>query len=249
MGAIGSFGQGMGDQDIAAAWANGTVWFKVPHSVKININGKRSSNVSAKDIVLNLLSVFGANKLLGYSVEIYGEDIAKLTLDERITISSMGTEMGVIIILFEPSAEIMKFCEEKTGRKLELIKADTDAKYLEVHNLDFGTFVPMVAKPGHPEDDISIKDVKGQKIDSAFIGSCTNGRMDDLRLAASVLKGKKVAPGVVLKVVPATDAIWQQALNEGLIKIFKDAGALVANAGCADVRQDRLDRTVLKKLQ
>jgi 3-isopropylmalate dehydratase small subunit len=233
MGAIGCFGQGMGDQDIAAAWANGAVWFKVPQSVKINLNGKRPKDVSAKDIVLNLLSIFGANKLLGYSVEIYGEDVDKLTLNERITISSMATEMGAIILLFTPSPEIMKYCEERIGRKLELIKADANAKYEQVHDIDFSKFVPMVAKPGHPHDDASVASVKKTKIDSAFIGSCTNGRIDDMRIAADILKNRKVAPGVVLKIVPATDAVWNQCMSEGLLKIFKDAGAMVANAGCA----------------
>ncbi len=233
MGAIGAFGQGMGDQDIAAAWANGSVWFKVPKSAKITINGKRPSNVSAKDIALNLLSVFGANKLLSYSVEIYGEDVDKLTLDERITISSMGTEMGTIIVFFTPSAEIISFCEKTTGRILEPIFADDDAHYEEIHELDFSTFVPMVAKPGHPHDNTSVESVKKTKIDSAIIGSCTNGRMEDMRIAASIFKGRKVAPGVVMKIVPATDEIWNQCLEEGLVSIFKEAGAMVSNAGCS----------------
>jgi len=233
MGAIGSFGQGMGDQDIAAAWAKGSVWFKVPKSVKINLNGKRPANVSAKDIVLNLLSIFGANKLLGFSVEICGEEADKLTLAERITISSMGTEMGVIIIFFTPSAEIMKYCEEKTGRKLEPVFADANANYEQIHDIDISKFVPIVARPGHPHDDISVASVKNTKIDSAFIGSCTNGRIDDLRIAGDILRNNKVAPGVVLKIVPATDAVWNQCLEEGLIKIFKTAGAMVSNPGCA----------------
>jgi homoaconitate hydratase family protein/3-isopropylmalate dehydratase small subunit len=233
MGAIGCFGQGMGDQDIAAAWTNGAVWFKVPQSVKINLNGKRPKDVSAKDIVLNLLSIFGANKLLGLSVEICGEEVDKLTLSERITISSMATEMGAIILLFTPSPEIMKYCEERTGKKLELIKADADAKYEKVFDIDISKFVPMVAKPGHPHDDTSVSSVKKTKIDSAFIGSCTNGRIDDMRVAAEILKNKKVAPGVVLKIVPATDTVWNQCMSEGLLKIFKEAGAMVANAGCA----------------
>ena len=233
MGAVGAFGQGMGDQDIAAAWANGSVWFKVPKSAKITIKGKRPSNVSAKDIALNLLSVFGANKLLSYSVEIYGEDIEKLSLDERITISSMGTEMGTIIILFKPSQEIIDYCEKTTGKKIESIFADEDAQYEETHELDFATFVPMVAKPGHPHDNTPVSEVKKIKIDSAIIGSCTNGRMEDMRVAAEIFKNKKVAPGVVMKIVPATDDIWNQCLEEGLVNIFKEAGAMVSNAGCS----------------
>lgn len=233
MGAIGSFGQGMGDQDIAAAWANGYVWFKVPASVKIILNGAKPANVSAKDIVLNLLSIFGANKLLGYSVEICGEAVDKLTLSERVTISSMATEMGAIILLFFPSAAVLGELKTLTGKKFSPVTADADAVYEKTFDIDLGKFVPMVAKPGHPHDDVAVNDVKNVKIDSGFIGSCTNGRIEDLRIAAAILKGKKVAPGVVLKIVPTTDATWRQALEEGLIKIFKDAGAMVSNAGCA----------------
>jgi 3-isopropylmalate/(R)-2-methylmalate dehydratase large subunit len=233
MGAIGAFGQGMGDQDIAAAWAHGSVWFKVPASVKINLVGKRPEKVTAKDIILNLLHIFGANKLLGNSVEIYGESADSLTLDERITISSMATELGAIIIFFVPSPGIFEDLKKKTNKKWNLVFADKDASYKEIHDIDISQFHQMVAKPGHPHDDTDLETVKYTKIDSAFIGSCTNGRIEDLRVTAGILKGRKVAPGVVLKIVPSTDAVWQQSLDEGLIKIFKDAGALVSNAGCA----------------
>ena len=233
MGAIGSFGQGMGDQDIAAAWAKGYVWFKVPASVKINLTGERPAGVSAKDIVLNLLGVFGANKLLGYSVEITGAAVEKFTLDERVTISSMATEMGAIILLFSPNTAILQELKAKTGKDFATVTPDKDAVYEKCFDIDLGKFVPMVARPGHPHDDIAVSEVMNQKIDSGFIGSCTNGRIEDLRMAASVLKGHKVAPGVVLKIVPATNSIWNQAMDEGLIKIFKDAGAMVSNAGCA----------------
>lgn len=233
LGAVGAFGQGMGDQDIAAAWANGSVWFKVPKSVKINLNGKRPANISAKDIVLNLLNEFGANKLLGYSVEFYGEDVDKLTLDERITISSMGTEMGAIICLFTPNEEILKYSSDRLGRKIELVKADEDAKYEKIFDLDLSKFTRRVSRPGAPHDTISIDDTERIKIDSAFIGSCTNGRIEDLRAAAKILKGRIVAPGVVLKVVPSTDEVWLQAMNEGLIEVLKNSGALISNAGCA----------------
>lgn len=233
MGAIGAFGQGMGDQDIAAAWAKGSVWFKVPESVKLIMKGKKPSNVSAKDVVLNLLSIYGANKLLGYSVEICGDPVEDFTLDERITIASMATEMGAIIILFSPNEKILNELHNKTGKRFDTISADPGASYVFTHEIDISGFVPMVANPGHPHDDSPVSMVKNTKIDSAFLGSCTNGRIEDLRIAADILKGRKVAPGVVFKVVPSTDAIWRQALDEGLIQIFKDAGALVSNAGCA----------------
>lgn len=233
LGAIGAFGQGMGDQDIAAAWASGKSWFKVPKSVKITLNGKRPENIKAKDIVLNLLHKFGASQLLGYAVEMYGDEVDILTLDERITISSMATEMGAIIVLFPPSDEVIAYAEARSGRTIEKLAADADAVYDQTFDIDLSSFVPMMSRPGHPDDTISIDSVKNTKIDSAFIGSCTNGRYSDMVAAANVLKGRKVAPGVVLKIVPATDAIWQQLLDEGYIKIFKDAGALVSNAGCA----------------
>ncbi|MFP4548287.1 MAG: aconitase/3-isopropylmalate dehydratase large subunit family protein [Fidelibacterota bacterium] len=233
MGSIGAFGQGMGDQDIAAVWASGKSWFKVPESVKLTINGKMPKNLSAKDFVLNLLDNFSTRELLGYSVELYGEAVDKLSLDDRITISSMGTELGAIILLFPPSDQVVKELEALTGKKVNPVYAADNAKYAKEIELDASTFRPMVALPGHPHDDTDIAEVKGRKIDSAFIGSCTNGRLSDLRIAAAVLKGRKVAPGVVLKIVPSTDEFWQQALDEGLIKIFKQAGALVSNAGCA----------------
>lgn len=233
LGAIGCFGQGMGDQDIAAAWANGSVWFKVPPSIKIILQGKRHDDVSAKDIVLNLLNIFGANKLLGYSVEIYGDVANSLTLDERITISSMATEMGAIILFFTPNEAILDALQKLSGKRFDKISADPDAVYEKTVDVDVSAFRPMIALPGHPHDDTELENIKGSKIDSAFIGSCTNGRIEDLRIAAMILRDNKVAPGVVLKIVPATDEIWQQALDEGLIKIFKNAGALVSNAGCA----------------
>ena len=141
--------------------------------------------------------------------------------------------MGVIILLFPPNDEIMQYCESKTGRKLEKIAADPDAYYEKTFDIDISKFVPMVSRPGKPHDTVDVHETQKVKIDSAFIGSCTNGRIEDMRKAAEILKGKKVAPGVVLKIVPSTDEVWQQCLDEGLMKIFKDAGALVSNAGCA----------------
>jgi len=145
----------------------------------------------------------------------------------------MATEMGAIILLFTPNDEVMAYSEKATGRKLEKIEADSDANYAEVFDIDMSKFTIKVSLPGAPHDTADITEAKNTKIDSAFIGSCTNGRIEDLRETAKVLEGKHVAPGVVLKIVPTTDAIWNQAYDEGLIKIFKDAGALVSNAGCA----------------
>ncbi|TAL59922.1 MAG: homoaconitate hydratase family protein [Bacteroidetes bacterium] len=233
LGAVGAFGQGMGDMDIAAAWHSGKVWFKIPKSVRITFEGKIPGDVSSKDIVLNLLKIFGANSLLGYSIEIYGPATYNLNLDDRITISSMATEMGAIIILFPPSQTIIDYCSERSKKKFPIVFADKNAHYDKVFNIDVTQFRPMISRPGEPHDTVDVSEVHGKKIDSAFIGSCTNGRMNDMQKVASILKNRKVAPGIILKIVPATDSIWKQCLDEGLIEIFKKAGALVSNAGCA----------------
>ncbi|RLF34279.1 MAG: homoaconitate hydratase [Thermoplasmata archaeon] len=227
-GAIGAFGQGMGDKDIAYAWAYGKVWFKVPPTVKIILNGIPSKSATPKDVVLKMLQVFGANGLLGFAAEIYGEYIDSLPLDGRITIASMATEMAGIIILF-PS--------EKG------FKADVDAEYEKTVEVDINGLKPLISRPGHPEDVVSVEEVKGVKVDSGFIGSCTNGRMSDMRAVARVLNGRKIAPGRVLKIVPSTDKIWRQCLDEGLIKIFKDAGALVGSPGCAGCANGQIGQT------
>jgi 3-isopropylmalate/(R)-2-methylmalate dehydratase large subunit len=233
LGAIGAFGQGMGDRDIAAAWSRGSVWFKVPESVKIILHGKRSPLVSAKDIALNLLKKFGADSLLGYSVELYGEVVKELTLDERITISSMATEMGAIALLFPPAPTIIRYCQSRSLVPFEPVYADHNATYKHIFELNAGDYAPAISLPGQPQNVVSVKDIKGINIDSVFIGSCTNGRMEDMHEAVMILKDRKIAPGVVLKIVPSTDEVWNTCLQEGLIEVFKSAGALFGNAGCA----------------
>ena len=228
LGAIGTFGQGMGDRDIAHAWAHGKVWFKVPPTIKIILEGMPSSNATPKDVVLRMLQEFGANGLLGYVAEIYGEYPDSLSLDGRITIASMATEMGGIIILF-PSKE---------G-----VTADKDAEYEKTIEINISDLEPMISQPGHPEDVVNVEKVAGARVDSGFIGSCTNGRMEDMRSVAEILKGRKIAPKRVLKIVPTTDNIWKKCLEEGLISIFKDAGALVGSAGCAGCAAGQIGQT------
>jgi 3-isopropylmalate dehydratase small subunit len=233
LGAIGAFGQGMGDRDIAAAWAHGSVWFRVPHSVKVILTGQRPANVSAKDIILNLLRIFGADGMLGYSLELYGDETDQLSLDERITISSMATEMGAIALFIPPSEHIAAYCRTRSYQAIHPVFASADAVYKQEIEIDISIFVPSLSVPGHPEHVIPVNEVKGKKIDSAFVGSCTNGRIEDMKVAAALLKGRRVAPGVVLKIVPSTDSIWKYCMDEGLFQIFKSAGALIGNAGCA----------------
>ena len=228
LGAIGTFGQGMGDKDITYAWANGKIWFKVPQTVKINLKGIPSSIATPKDVVLKMLQNIGANGLLGLAAEVYGDYTNSLSLDGRITISSMATEMGGIIILFP--------LDEK-------IKADHDAEYEKTIEIDINNLEPMISRPGHPEDVVRVKDIPKVKVDSGFIGSCTNGRIDDMRSVAKILKNRKIAPGRILKIVPSTDNIWKKCLEEGLIKIFKDAGALIGSAGCAGCAAGQIGQT------
>jgi 3-isopropylmalate dehydratase large subunit/3-isopropylmalate dehydratase small subunit len=239
LGAIGAFGQGMGDQDIAAAWAYGQVWFKVPKSMKIVLKGIPPSGTTAKDIALRLLRHFGAAGLLGLSAELYGRAVDRLGVSERITIASMATEMGAIILLIPPNKPVLDHFR-RLGKKARSVFADADAAYEKTVEIDVSDLVPLVSRPGHPEDVVPVSDVAGTKIDSAFIGSCTNGRYEDMRAAARILKGRKVAPGVVLKIVPATRAIWQRCLSEGLMDIFVRAGALVGNPGCAGCAEGQI---------
>lgn len=233
MGAIGAFGQGMGDKDIAAAWTNGSIWFKVPPTVKIYLKGTPSREARAKDIALRIIKQTGANGLLGYAAEVHGDIVDDLDLASRITIASMNTEMGGIILLFPPNDEVIKYCSEAACKNIEPVYADEDADYIKEIVVDIDGLQPLTSRPGHPEDVVDVADIKNTKIDSAFIGSCTNGRYEDMVEAARVLNGRMVAPGVVLKIVPATDEIWKKCLDNGIIETFKQAGALVGNAGCA----------------
>lgn len=232
LGAVGAFGQGMGDKDIAAAWHKGTIWFRVPPTVKIILHGEPAPELSAKDIVLNLLELFGADSMLGFAIEIAGDPVNGLTMDQRITIASMATELGAIIILFPSGREVIRYFRSRARKEISPVTADPDASYAGIRKVDVTGFSRRISLPGKPHDTMGLPDEKVW-IDSAFIGSCTNGRIEDLRAAASVLGGRTVAEGVVLKIVPATDRVWNQCLEEGLLEIFKESGAMVSNAGCA----------------
>jgi len=232
LGAIGAFGQGMGDQDIAYAWSNGSVWFKVPRSMRIALVGRPGAGALAKDVVLACLARFGASGLLGYSGEYCGDVARDLSLDGRVTVASMATEMGGIITFFTPSPDVLEHCRG-AGAEVASVEADPEAVYAAEEEVDLEGLGPMIARPGHPDDVVPVSDVAGVKVDSVFVGSCTNGRYEDMMEIARVLDGRKVAPGVVLKIVPATNQVWRRCLEDGLLETFKRAGALVGNAGCA----------------
>ena len=246
LGAIGAFGQGMGDQDIAHTFAHGTVWFKVPPTTRVRLEGMPAASATPKDVTLALVRHFGANGLLGRAAEVYGPYVDQLDLAGRVTIASMCTEAGGIIMLFPPNKAVVEYCERAQRRfatdfgvppvgeqGFAPVYADDGAGYIEDVTIDVDGLEPMLSRPGHPDDAIPVSEVAGTKVDSVFIGSCTNGRYEDLCAAARVLEGKRVAPGVVLKIVPSTDAVWRRLLDEGVMRTLKNAGALVGNAGCA----------------
>lgn len=233
LGAICAFGQGMGDIDIAQAYAHGKIWFKIPETIKIVLTGIKPPDISSKDLILAVIKKIGPNGLLGYAAEFYGEVIDTLDLSGRITMASMATEMAGIIALFPTNQTIIDYCKQVSKINIDPFYADADAKYSSTITIDINGLTPQISRPGHPDDVVDISIVEGIKIDSAFIGSCTNGRFEDMKIAADILKNQKVAPGVILKIVPSTDAIWKQCLDSGLLSIFKNAGALVGNAGCA----------------
>jgi 3-isopropylmalate/(R)-2-methylmalate dehydratase large subunit len=243
LGAIGAFGQGMGDQDIAHAFAHGTTWFVVPQTVKVTLTGRPSPHATPKDVTLALTRHFGANGLLGLAAEMYGDYVDHLGLAGRVTLASMCTEMGGITMLFPPNAAVLQHCERARQRFLAApgrhalplvpVHADADARYAGDVVVDIDGLEPLLSRPGHPEDVVPVSSLKGRHVDSVFIGSCTNGRYEDFAAAARVLEGRRVAPGLVLKVVPATDVVWRQLLEDGVVQVFKDAGALFSNAGCA----------------
>lgn len=239
LGAVGAFGQGMGDVDVAHAFARGRVWFEVPRSVRVVFQGRPSADATAKDLTLAALARFGASGLLGVAAELVGAAVVSLGLAGRVTLASMATEMGAIIGLIPPSDEIIAACRA-FGACFTAVTADDDASYDEVLTVDVEGLGPMLSKPGHPEDVAPVESLAGSPVDSVVIGSCTNGRYEDLAAAADVLRGHKVAPGVVLKVVPATDAVWRRALESGLLATFKEAGALVGNAGCAGCAEGQI---------
>ncbi len=243
LGALGVFGQGMGDIDIAEAFAQGTIWFKVPPTIKIVLHGTPSKTATPKDIVLYMNKELGANGLLGTAAELYGDSIPSLSLDAQITIASMATEMGGIILLFPTNEKIIEYYKKMFGVTIQPMHADKDATYDRTIEIDITDLPPQISRPGHPEDVVNVKDVAGIPIDSGFIGSCTNGRLEDMRAAAAVLKDKTIAEGRILKIVPATDTIWNQCLKEGLLKIFKEAGALVGSAGCAGCAAGQIGQT------
>jgi 3-isopropylmalate/(R)-2-methylmalate dehydratase large subunit len=233
LGAIGAFGQGMGDQDIAFAYKAGKTWFEVPHTMKVTIKGDFKPPCTAKDLTLAVLRVLGASGALGQAVEFYGPAIDALDLAGRITLASMMTEMGGIIGLIPPSEEVLAFCRARTGRDdLAATYADPDAGYIQEIEVDISGLEPLVACPPKPDNVKAVREVAGAEVDSVFIGSCTNGRYEDFAAVAEVVKGKHIAPGMVASVVPATREVYAQMLQGGVLQTLFEAGFIISNPGC-----------------
>jgi len=233
LGAVGCFGQGMGDVDIAFAFRTGKTWFEVPETIKVLLKGRLSFQATAKDLTLLVLKELGTKRAALKAVEFYGEAVQNLSLAGRITLCSMVTEMaGVIGFIPEFEDSLREEIEGFSKRKFNPFQADGDSSYSEVIEINVEGLTPQVAVPFSPENAQDVSELKGTKIHSGFIGSCTNGRTEDLALAARVLKGKKVKEKVMLKIVPATARVYKELLEQSILEDLFRAGAIISNPGC-----------------
>ncbi len=230
-GALGAFSTGVGSTEAAAAMATGRLWFKVPETQKFVINGELKRYVMGKDIVLHIIGDIGVSGSLYKSQEFYGTAIEDLSLPDRITISNMAVEAGAKAGIIPPDDKVFDFLRDMVRGEYKAVYADTESEYEEVFEYDASEIVPTVAKPFSPENTVPASELD-VIIDQAYLGSCTNGRIADLRVAAEILKGKSVNREVRMIVVPASEKVFEQAIEEGLIKIFLDAGAFVSGPTC-----------------
>ena len=231
-GALGAFSTGVGSTDMAAGMVTGKAWFKVPSAIKFELVGKPNKWVSGKDVILHIIGMIGVDGALYKSMEFTGEGIQHLTMDDRFTICNMAIEAGGKNGIFPVDGAAIQYMKEHSKREFTVYEADPDAEYEENYVIDLSELKPTVSFPHLPSNTKTIDQVGEVKIDQAVIGSCTNGRMDDMRAAAEVLKGRKVAKGVRCIVIPATQAIYLQAMREGLLEIFIEAGAVVSTPTC-----------------
>ena len=232
-GALGAFSTGVGSTDMAAGMVTGKAWFKVPSAIKFNLIGKPSKWVSGKDVILHIIGMIGVDGALYKSMEFVGDGIANLSMDDRFTIANMAIEAGGKNGIFPVDDRAIAYMKEHSKREYRIYEADEDAVYDEEYTIDLSTLKPTVAFPHLPENTKTVDEIEEPvTINQAVIGSCTNGRMDDLRTAAAILKGRKVKKGVRCIIIPATQSIYLQAMEEGLLKIFIEAGAVVSTPTC-----------------
>lgn len=231
-GALGAFSTGVGSTDMAAGMVTGKAWFKVPSAIRFELVGKPSKWVSGKDVILHIIGMIGVDGALYRSMEFTGEGIKNLSMDDRFTICNMAIEAGGKNGIFPVDETALQYMKEHSKREFTVYEADEDAEYDETYVIDLSRLKPTVSFPHLPSNTRTIDQVGEVKIDQAVIGSCTNGRIDDIRAAAEILKGKKVAKGVRCIVIPVTQAIYLQAMREGLLEIFIEAGAVVSTPTC-----------------
>ena len=231
-GALGAFSTGMGSTDLAAAMATGKCWLKVPSAIQFVLKGKLQKWVSGKDIILHIIGLIGVDGALYKSMEFVGEGVASLSIDDRLSMANMAIEAGAKNGIFPVDDVVREYVKDKVDRPYMEFAPDPDAVYDRVIEIDLNTLRPTVAFPHLPSNTRTIDQAKGIEIHQVVIGSCTNGRIEDLRIAAQVLKGRTVKPGVRTIIIPATQKIYKQAMNEGLFDIFIDAKAAVSTPTC-----------------
>ena len=231
-GALGAFATGVGSTDLAAAMLTGELWFKVPQSMKFVINGKMPKWVSGKDLILNIIGRIGVDGALYKAMEFTGETISKLPMADRLSMANMAIEAGAKNGIFAPDAITKEYVKKRAKRDYKFYASDADAVYSDIIEIDARKIEPQVAFPHLPSNVRGISKAGKVKIDQSLIGSCTNGRIEDLRIAAQILKNRKAASNVRLIVVPATPFIYKQALQEGLLEIFLNAGAVISPPSC-----------------
>ena len=231
-GALGAFSTGVGSTDMAAAMVTGKAWFKVPSAIKFELVGKPAKWVSGKDVILHIIGMIGVDGALYKSMEFTGEGVKNLTMDDRFTICNMAIEAGGKNGIFPVDEKAVEYIKEHGNKPYTVYEADEDAEYDAVYTIDLSALKPTVAFPHLPENTKEIGTFGDVAIDQAVIGSCTNGRIQDIRQAAEIMKGRKVAKNVRCIVIPATQEIYLQAMKEGLLEIFIEAGAVVSTPTC-----------------
>ena len=232
-GALGAFGTGVGCTDYLYAMVTGKSWVLVPETLRFNLTGKLPEGVYARDLILTIIGKIGANGANYKAMEFAGDGMKNLTMSDRIAICNLCVEAGAKTALMEVDDIALHYLHEHGREPKACFASDADAHFAAVYDIDLSTITPIVAKPHFVDNVCPAKEATGVKIDEAFLGSCNNGRIEDLRVGAELLKGRKVHPLVRFLVVPASQAVYQQALKEGLLKIFMEAGAIVMNPNCS----------------
>jgi len=232
-GALGAFGTGVGCTDFLYGMVTGTSWVLVPETVKLNLMGKLREDVYPRDLMLHIIGKIGANGVNYQVMEFTGDGVKTLSVNDRMVLCNLAVEAGAKSAIFQADEIALKWLAERGRTPKQIFESDTDAHYFKEYTFNLDEIKPIVAKPDFVDDVIPARDACGIKIDEAFLGSCNNGRIDEMRVAARLLKGRKVADTVRFLIVPASNEVYMQALEEGLIEIFMEAGAIVMNANCS----------------